>query len=77
MIQHTPKHPETELRKSKAVYTSKSGFIDMFNHLVVVDTKHLIVTGQNQKAGVEAAQKAMQLLIDKGKRNPDIRFGNK
>lgn len=65
MVQGTPKHPESELRKAKAIYKSKSGLIDMFNNLVVVDKNHMIVTGQNQKAGVEAAQEAMQLLEER------------
>jgi putative intracellular protease/amidase len=64
-VQGTPKHPETELRKTKAIYQSNSGLVDMFRTLVVVDKEHLIVTGQNQKAGVETAQEALQLLYDR------------
>lgn len=64
-VQGTPKHPETELRKAKANYQSNSGLVDIFNSLVVVDKKHLIVTGQNQKSGVEAAQEALQLLEER------------
>lgn len=69
MVRGTPKHPETELRKSKAFYKSKHGLIDMFNSHVEVDKEHLIVTGQNQKAGIEAAQEAMVLLLEKNKKN--------
>jgi putative intracellular protease/amidase len=65
MVGGTPKHPETELRKAKAKYEHKSGLIDMFSSHVVVDEDHLIVTGQNQKGGVEAAQNALRLLEEK------------
>ncbi len=67
MVEGTPKHPESELRKANARYESKSGMVDMLNNLVVVDKTHRIVTGQNQKSGVEAAQEAMQLLLEKVK----------
>jgi len=62
MVGETPRHPETELIKAKAIYKSSSGLIDMFRTHVEVDKEHLIVTGQNQKAGVEAAQEALFLL---------------
>ncbi len=62
MVGKTPKHPETELRKAGADYQFKSGLIDMFQNLVVVDQEHRIVTGQNQKGGREAALEAMKLL---------------
>jgi len=62
MVGATPKHPETELRNANAQYESKTGLIDLFNNHVVVDEKHLIVTGQNQKGGIEAAQEALRLL---------------
>lgn len=64
MVKGTPKHPETELRNSNAMYKSKHGLIDMFNSHVEVDEEHLIVTGQNQKAGVEVAQEAVMLLLE-------------
>jgi putative intracellular protease/amidase len=59
----TPKHPETELRKEGAnfKFTSKR-FIEFFNTHVEVDEQHRIVTGQNQKGGVEASEKAVELL---------------
>jgi len=56
------KPPETELINSKAIYKSSSGLIDMFKNHVEVDKAHLIVTGQNQKAGIEAAQEALLLF---------------
>ena len=61
----TPKHPETELKKAQAQYECKSGLIDMFKNHVVIDKEHRIVTGQNQKGGIEAAQEAMILLQEK------------
>jgi len=61
MVGETPKHPETELINAGAMYKSNSGLIDMFKTHVEVDAAHLIVTGQNQKGGVEAAQEAMML----------------
>jgi putative intracellular protease/amidase len=76
MVQGTPKHPESELRRLKALYKSKSGFIDMFNNLIVVDKNHLIITGQNQKAGVGAAQEAIQLLLDKKQLSPKNQIKN-
>lgn len=62
MVGDTPKHPETELRKANAKYEHDSGLIDMFKSHIVVDKKHLIVTGQNQKGGMAAAQNALNLL---------------
>lgn len=64
MIADTPKHPETELRKAKALYKSNSGLVDMFLNHLEVDKRHLIVTGQNQKGAVATAQEAMILLIE-------------
>ncbi len=66
-ISHTPKHPESSLRESGAIYSCNSGMIDMFKNHVVVDQTHRIVSGQNQKAGVEVAQKAMEMLTAKKK----------
>jgi len=62
LISATPKHPETELKKANAKYECKSGLIDLFNNHVVVDKQHRIVTGQNQKGGIEAAQAVLKLL---------------
>jgi putative intracellular protease/amidase len=62
-VKNTPKHPETELINAGANYKSSKKIVDMFANHVEVDEKHLIVTGQNQKGGVEAAEKAMRLLF--------------
>ena len=59
-IEITPQHPETELRKLGAIYESNTAFRDMFANLTVVDGR--IVTGQNQNAGSETAQKMMAVL---------------
>jgi len=53
------------LKKAKAIYKKRSGLIDMFNNHIEIDTEHLIVTGQNQKAGVEVAQEALLLFKEK------------
>jgi len=71
MVGNTPKHPETELRKAGAKYESTNGLIHMFKSRVVVDNKHLIVTGQNQKAGIETAQSALELLEEKVRAGKD------
>jgi len=65
MVGETPKHPETELRNAKAKYECNTGLIDLFKNHVVVDEAHLIVTGQNQKGGIEAAQEALRLLASR------------
>jgi putative intracellular protease/amidase len=57
----TPQHPETELRKIGAIYESDTAFRDFFADLTVVDGR--IVTGQNQNAGSETAQKMMAVLM--------------
>jgi len=62
MVGVTPKHPETELRNANARYECNTGLIDLFKNHVVVDEEHLIVTGQNQKGGIEAAQEALKLF---------------
>ncbi len=59
-IQMTPMHPETELRKAKANFQSRTAFRDFFATLVVVDKR--VVTGQNQNSGAETAQKMMERL---------------
>jgi putative intracellular protease/amidase len=59
-ITSTPQHPETELRKAGAIFESNTAFRDMFANLTVVDGR--IVTGQNQNAGAETAQKMMGVL---------------
>lgn len=60
-ITHTPMHPERDLKAAGAIYESKRGFLkDFFAIKVVVDG--LIVSGQNQKADLEASEKIMELL---------------
>jgi putative intracellular protease/amidase len=59
----TPKHPEVELRKAGADFHFFSDrLIEFFNTHVTLDEQHRIVTAQNQKGGVEAADKALELL---------------
>ena len=58
-------HPESELRNAKADYRSKGGLVHMFVNHIEVDEDHLIVTGQNQKSGVEVAEQALVLLAKK------------
>ncbi len=58
-ISITPQHPERELRAAGARYESATAFRDMFANHVVVDGR--IVSGQNQNAGAEVANKMMQV----------------
>lgn len=62
-ISRTPKHPETELKEAGADYSCNKKAIEVFADLVVVDEKHLIVSGQNQKGGVETAEKMLELYL--------------
>ena len=62
-IEITPQHPERELRAAGALFESKTAFRDMFATHVVIDGN--IVTGQNQNAGAETAQKMMDVLKKK------------
>jgi putative intracellular protease/amidase len=59
-IEITPMHPERDLRAAGALFESRTAFRDMFANHVVIDGN--IVTGQNQNAGAETAQKMMGLL---------------
>jgi len=63
-IGYTPYHPETELRKAGVDYQSNSKFRDAFADLTVVDDEKRFVTGQNQNAGHETAQKMMALIAE-------------
>jgi putative intracellular protease/amidase len=67
-INITPMHPETELRKAGARFNSNTAFNDFFADITVVDGR--LVTGQNQNAGAETAQKMMMLVekIDEGQK---------
>lgn len=58
----TPKHPETELKAAGAEYSCNHKLVEMTANHVVVDAKHRIVSAQNQKGGVEAAVKALEIL---------------
>jgi hypothetical protein len=61
-ISITPMHPETELRKAGVKFNSNTAFSDFFADITVVDGR--LVTGQNQNAGAETAQK-MMILVEK------------
>jgi putative intracellular protease/amidase len=56
-IAGTPQHPERELRAAGALFESRTAFRDLFANHSVVDGR--LVTGQNQNAGFEVAQKMM------------------
>ncbi|MES2509720.1 MAG: type 1 glutamine amidotransferase domain-containing protein [Pseudomonadota bacterium] len=56
-ITMTPQHPERELRAAGAVFESSTAVLEPFANLTVVDGR--LVTGQNQNAGVETAQKML------------------
>jgi putative intracellular protease/amidase len=53
----TPQHPERELRAAGARFESARATLDLFAHHTVVDGR--LVTGQNQNAGTETAQKML------------------
>ncbi len=61
-IDHTPQHPETELRKAGVVYESETSFRDILATHVTVDDEERFVTGQNQNSGHETAHKIMALI---------------
>lgn len=61
-IEITPLHPETELRKQKAIFVSSTAFRDMFATYVAVDGN--IVTGQNQNSSGETAQTLLRMLAE-------------
>ena len=64
-IEITPMHPETEVKKAGALFESKTAYKDIFANHVVIDGN--LVTGQNQNAGKEVAQKMMKILQNKSK----------
>ena len=55
----TPQHPERELRAAGAQFESQTAFRDIFANHVVVDRR--LVTGQNQNAGADVANKMMRV----------------
>jgi putative intracellular protease/amidase len=63
-ITFSPQHPERELRQANALFESETAFRDMFANHVVVDGN--MVTGQNQNAGAEVAQRMMEIIEQKG-----------
>jgi putative intracellular protease/amidase len=65
-IMITPQHPERELRQASALFESATAFRDVFANHVVVDGN--LVTGQNQNAAAEVAQRMMEILEQKGTR---------
>jgi len=62
-IQMTPKHPETELRATNAVFEAETSWRDFFATHTVVDGN--IVTGQNQNSGYETSHRILELLAAK------------
>ncbi len=58
-ISITPQHPERELRAAGAEFESATAFRDFFANHIVVDGR--IVSGQNQNAGAEVANKMMKV----------------
>ena len=64
-IEVTPKHPETELRKTGAIFESQSAFRDVFATHVAVDDERRFVTGQNQNSGLETAHVMMQVYAER------------
>ena len=58
-ITMTPQHPERELRAAGALFESSTAFQDIFATHTTVDGR--LVTGQNQNAGYETAQRMMQV----------------
>jgi putative intracellular protease/amidase len=57
-ISITPQHPERELRSASALFESENAFLDMFANHTVVDGR--LLTGQNQNAAPEVAEKMMR-----------------
>lgn len=58
-ISITPQHPERELRAAGAIFESETAFRDIFANHVVVDGR--IVSGQNQNAGPEVANRMIEV----------------
>jgi len=56
-ITHTPQHPERELRAAGALFEGRTTWIEMLANHSVTDGR--LVTGQNQNAGCEVAEKMM------------------
>ena len=61
-IELTPMHPETELRRTGAVFESQTAFRDVFATHVAIDAEQRFITGQNQNSGMETAQKMIAIV---------------
>ncbi len=64
-IEVTPLHPEAELRKAGAIFSSQTRFRDFLATSVVTDDEQRFVTGQNQNSGHVTAQTMLALLAKK------------
>lgn len=64
-IFYTPRHPETELRKAKALFESNTAWRDFFATHVAVDGN--LVTGQNQNSSGEASHRILEKVSQKVK----------
>jgi len=64
-IEITPLHPEAELRKAGAIFSSQTKFRDFLATSVVIDQEQRFVTGQNQNSGHDTAQTMLALLAKK------------
>ncbi len=64
-ITHTPKHPETELKKAGANFKANTKALDALASITVIDHEKRFVTGQNQNSGHETAQKMMEIITDR------------
>ncbi|MDB2691587.1 type 1 glutamine amidotransferase domain-containing protein [Luminiphilus sp.] len=65
IIEITPQHPETELRKAGVIFESNTRIMDFLATLVVVDDEERFVTGQNQNSGRETAHRMLELVASK------------
>ena len=65
IIEITPQHPETELRKAGVIFESNTRIMDFLATLVVVDEEGRFVTGQNQNSGRETAHRMLELVASK------------
>jgi len=61
-ITHTPRHPETELKKAGANFKANTKALDALASITVIDHEKRCVTGQNQNSGHETAQKMMEII---------------
>jgi putative intracellular protease/amidase len=67
MIGFTPQHPEHALREAGALYESQTQILDVLATHVVVDGR--IITGQNQNAGAEVADRMLLMLSQSALKN--------